>query len=102
MRRRERWMEVQIVSDMLISSLSLTAKTIKVTGHEFLPLSRSSSFLIPVFFPPRWSCREPFQAVAEIKEMTSLDKLPHLIISLKRNTVLVSVWQTLGGVRGHV
>lgn len=43
---RGRWIGVQIVSDMLISSASLTAKAsaIKVKGHEPQPSRLSSSF----------------------------------------------------------
>lgn len=48
--RRERWMEEQIVSDMLISSVSLMVRTIKVRGHELVPQRHPSSFLIPAFF----------------------------------------------------
>lgn len=80
---RERWMEEQIVSDMLISSVSLMVRTIKVWGQELVP-QRHPFFSHSSFFPPLGSsCREPFQSVTEIKETTSLDKLPPLIIRLK-------------------
>lgn len=74
---RGRWIGEQIVSDMLISSPSLTTEAIKVKGHEPQPSRLSSpSFFCnfshsrpPPSLPPSSSCRRAFQGATMIKEM---------------------------------
>ncbi len=66
-----RWIGVQIVSDMLISSPSLTAdaSAIKVKARERQPSRLSSSTSSSFSFLPLSSCRGAFQGVTVIKEM---------------------------------
>lgn len=92
-------MEAQIGSDVFISSLPLTAVEHQSHGTG----ASASSFLFPPLYFPSTAVLES-QAATDIKEATSLDKLPHLVIGLKGKQGACFCEATPGvggGVRDH-